>query len=519
MKIRHVLPYSLSAVALLFAQPIPTAAIEAHPFRVVAEDEQPIDLVRDHYCVEFLGGWVSSKDKSLQAVLAKKTQLVESMSTSVKYFDGPPQEYFAHVGEQKDLKKGTARRWGGHKILVDNLPADVRAELGLKLLVHREERLAPVLEGLTKATPPATALEPWLGYTTAVTSVLSQLSDAGVTSVPFEWSGPIKVSEVIDGEAMHAHYLFLVAPRDDRDRVELDGTKLSYEDGWLLYDGERITENSWAVLRIYRSPAPAINRLRLESQKPWAIVANRVFSTSMTELHDARELMARVEGLIDLLDTEQSLLKQEHRFSAYDRAVALRSQALFLEGRVQSVCALRDIEEWECPAEGLGVYANALATSFGLAEDRLADVDLDATMVTGEALAAAGQYQEAEGYFLQVIAARPEDYRAFNALAGALYKRGERETAIEMFERVRALSADQAPERTEGRIRVEDLSDHDVVFMGEFAETVEDVDVSPADEASTEDLSGEAAAEAQEGSWKLEEAMAEGEEQPEPPPS
>ena len=159
-----------------------------------------------------------------------------------------------------------------------------------------------------------------------------------------------------------------------------DSTKLSYNEATnsLSYNSQSITDHSWAVFKIQKASNFNIPKEALNSKAPWAVLAMNVFYVpTLPDITTAAEAAKEDKVALVQLQSEISLLKNELRFSAYDRAVALKSFADQEKGIIQAACATGGVTEANCKTPQIDQFSKTIAMTFGL------DVAKDANLKSG----------------------------------------------------------------------------------------------------------------------------------------
>src|SRR4051794_5420933 len=80
-------PRMLFALLLLLVAPSVPAG-EAERFVIQQDGAPTIETSRHHYSVSLIKGWVSSRDKLLQALLTEKSKMIVSIESETTQFDG-----------------------------------------------------------------------------------------------------------------------------------------------------------------------------------------------------------------------------------------------------------------------------------------------------------------------------------------------------------------------------------------------------------------------------------------------
>lgn len=388
---RTALPMTL-VLFLIFALGCQVCAAPAVRYAVKVQPQEAITIDRDHYKISVLRGWVSAKDRFFKSLLSKKSKLVVSIDEQVDFFDND-HLIVSSLFENIDIEKDTNRAWGQNVNVLNNVPADANSTLTFKLVIHREDRLTQIFEGLnaTKADLPADVFtSPWLGYSKAVANIFSRIFATAQPQIPFSWTGNIKLNDVMSGSgAMFSHYIVLIAPNGDHDTFpqQVDASKLAYDEvsQQLRYDGAFVPDRSYLVLKVTKSEGYNIHELILESSAPWAVLAQSQFLVIPTaDATNGDQLSTLARNILTQLSNEIDLLKREHRFSKFDRAVALRSFAEHARESVVSRCSALGLTAPECPTTGLDQFIAQIGGRFELPDSFRIDLASDSDNLVRE---------------------------------------------------------------------------------------------------------------------------------------
>ena len=350
----------------------PSLAAEAKAFYVAVDGASDIIVTQDHLSVSLLHGWIASKDSFFKALLSKKSKLAISIDGQVQYFDGDRSTY-SKLLENTDIQKNTDRPWGAILSLIDAQPADATPSLTFKLGIYRDDRLSQLLDAAKGAEPAdlTKQMDLWMGYGRLLSAVLSNIFGTANPNYPFLLTVDIKASSMITAGRLHEHYLVALAPNKDDDPflTNVDATKLHYNEAsqQLTYDGQVLLDHSYAVLKITKADAPDITKLIAESKAPWAVLAvSQFLSIPIQDVQNRDQILVLAKGLLTQLTTELDLLKNEHRFAAYDRAIALYEFATRAKSAVSSACSAHQVSAPDCPVGDLDRFIDNIKPSNSL---------------------------------------------------------------------------------------------------------------------------------------------------------
>jgi hypothetical protein len=370
-----LLSKTLTYGGLVIAMALPMAGAEAKAFHVAITGAKDITLNQDHLSVSLLHGWVSSKDSFFKALLSQKKKLAISIGGEVAYFDGDKNTY-SKLLENTDIERNTDRPWGAVLSLIDAQPADASSKVTFKLGIYRDDRFNDILNAAKGAEPPnlVQQMDLWIGYGRLLSAVLSTVVGTTATNYPFILESDIKASGMIVDGKMKEHYIVGVSPNKDGDPflLQINAAQLTYDEASqiLKYNGQTLTDHSYVVLKVTKADAPDITRLLAESKAPWAVLGVTQFLSIPTlDVQNRDQVIVLAKNLLTQLKTELELLKNEHRFSAYDRAKALYSFANESKDVVSSTCTSLQVGTLLCPTRDLEQFIGQIKRNFGLPDN------------------------------------------------------------------------------------------------------------------------------------------------------
>jgi hypothetical protein len=359
----------LLSIVLLLA--VPARAVEGTAFQVVPRDAQAILLARDHYSVELVKGWVSSKDSFFKALLSGKTKLVISIRADAEFFDGG-KNTLAILRDNSDIRRDTDRPWGVNKVLLERVPGDAKGSVDLLVTIERQDRLKAVFAAILAAEPKASVVDgqAWAAYSSLISAITTTLFGTERKDYPFTWLGDIQRGPVLKDGTLMEHFVIVIAPNRDGDPLVkgLDASKLSYDEGsqQVRYQGQPLLDHSYAVLNVKKAAGYDIPRLILESQAPWAVLGRGFLALPILDLNNRDQLVGLAKQTLGQLNTEIDLLTRERRFSAFDRAVALRLFAIQSRDTLSRWCASLGIQPYDCPTSEIDQFIHNIERAAGL---------------------------------------------------------------------------------------------------------------------------------------------------------
>lgn len=365
MKFRLIDHCSFNAIVLLLVFSFSVNAIPARKYTIFLNGDR-INLERDHYSVELVGGRISSKDNIARALLSKNTSLVGSFEQRIMFFDST-QTSVASIIQETDLsRRKIDRPISKHGVLIDNLPGDAQSHFVIRFAVNREEQLTQIFEALEQNAPGLQSTTdivagPWVGYTKAAIEILNKVFDASKTKFPLLWDGDIRVSDVISNGEMRPHYIVLLAPLRDSDTIlsTINESQLSFADGKLLHGNVEIVDRSYIILKVVKSGGYNIRSLVDSSDAPWATFARtQLTNPSTMTLTNQEQLTSFAVNMHSQLKAEESLLQRERRFSGFDRAVAMVYFADLASRQINRRCTEIGLSGTACPTGELQAYVD-----------------------------------------------------------------------------------------------------------------------------------------------------------------
>jgi hypothetical protein len=162
-----------------------------------------------------------------------------------------------------------------------------------------------------------------------------------------------------------------IAPNSDNDTwlKSVVGSKLSYDDtdNVLKYDGHPVSDHTFAIIGVSSAPAPNIPKLLYTSKAAWAVLALTDFYTATLPDVNSKDDVPRVDKLmLQSLAACVDQLKRELRFSAYDRALALRAFAERSKKLIGSACSAKNISATDCKTPQIDSFEDGIDGIFGV---------------------------------------------------------------------------------------------------------------------------------------------------------
>lgn len=373
-------------------------AIDAARYVIVPTNAASIDIERDHYSVSFLHGWVSDKDSFFESLFSDKKDGVIQITLVNKFTEGDP-IISENAAVLRNLKANTRRPIGQALQLLDQVPGDVDTRITIRIALHREDTISTVIGSLeeSRAALPADIFAgPWIGYSKAVSSVLTRLFGTSSAAYPFYWTGDMRINDVLDSNGkMKEHYIVLVSPQADNDQrfAHLNSTNLKYDqvNRRVTYEGKPLTDWSYVVLRVGKGRPVSVDKELYGSSAPWAVLGRSQFLTIPVPDANVEQITATAQGLVSQLGNELALLIAERKFSRRDRAMAIQTFAERSIAAIKGACKRIKVPDTECPIWSLEQFQSSSSEAFGYDKKTTIEIakeslKLNASITTLEAL-------------------------------------------------------------------------------------------------------------------------------------
>ncbi len=369
---------TLSFCALFILTPAAFGG-EAKVFSIKPSNSTEIKADTHHLDIIFITGWVSSKDNFFKSLLSSSSKTAAAISASGTYFDGD-QLKNAWIVENQDVGNKLDRPWGiANKTLLSAIPADTLIpNIIVKFEIHKDDRLKQLL-GLFKAAEPATGatVEPYLTYATMVDGFFTSMFGTEKTKYPFLMDVGLSDPSVKSAHGIYEHYIIGIAPSKDGDSWldSLDGSKLSFNMSTkqLTYDGNNVTDHTYAVFLVQRAESPNVPQLLYNSRAPWAVLALGTFyQAPLPKIAKKEDIQGVETQYIKNLGDCVGLLQRELRFSAFDRASAMYAFAQRAAELVTYACKEGNVAQADCKTAQLNAYESGISNIFPL-ENALAN--------------------------------------------------------------------------------------------------------------------------------------------------
>jgi hypothetical protein len=359
------------ALTVLLLDPFQSYATPAKVFSI--KKANAVEIVSDmgHLDLNFVTGWISSDDALIQKILSKMKKLSANASATGTYFDGD-QLKNSWIIENSDVPHKINRSWGAaNKPLFSAIPADTLvASFTLEMTATKEDRFQSLI-GTFQANEPTTGLsvEPYLTYAKLVDSMFNNLFGTDKTRYPFTLDAGLADDNIKSPNGIYEHYIIAISSNNDKDNwlQQLDGKKLSYDPAGnrLTYNGQQITDHTFAVLSVASAKAPNIPQLLLESKSAWAVLAQTSFyNATLPDINTKDDVPKADKTFVQQLGACIDPLKRELRFSAYDRAVALRAFAERSKQMVATTCAAKNITAADCKTPQIDSFEDGIDNNF-----------------------------------------------------------------------------------------------------------------------------------------------------------
>ncbi|MHC4847141.1 MAG: hypothetical protein ACYTEG_01665 [Planctomycetota bacterium] len=362
----------IGAALLLLVGPL--AAGEAKKFIVGIAGAKEIDFARDHFSIGIVDGWVSSKDGFFKALLSKRKKMVVGIEGEVTLFDNEVVKQ-AIVHNNEDIGRRLDRPWGLNLMLQSRVPADVSSRLEFRIALHRDDRIAQIFKAAEDSNAAIVAdlfAKDWAGYAKFVSSIFKSVFGTDKTNYPFYARIDVPHSDSSGVHEMKEHYIVLIAPSSDKDRglQDMDQSKLAYDASkrQLLYGSDIMKGRTYVVLKVSLARGYEILQLLYESKAAWAVLARETLDGMATgSAKNAEDLQGLSAERLKHLNAELELLIKEHRFTKYERAVAL--YAFCNEAIVAIEKRGKELGLPKSPVADLTNYRDRIAKRFGLSTE------------------------------------------------------------------------------------------------------------------------------------------------------
>jgi len=134
---------------------------------------------------------------------------------------------------------------------------------------------------------------------------------------------------------------------------------------------------------MYEHYIVAITKLLFNSKSAWAVLAlTNFYNATLPEITSKDDVPKLDKAFVPQLAACVDQLKRELRFSAYDRAVALRAFAERAKQMMSSACGAKSIAASDCKTPQIGSFEDGINEVFGLTNaETKADVLKDAMLM------------------------------------------------------------------------------------------------------------------------------------------
>lgn len=314
-----------------------------------------IDLRKDHYSIELVGGRIYSKDKLLEGLLSKNVSLIGSFEQTVQFFDRKTSLTFAKVFQEQDITSRIDRPLVGTALpLVDRVPGDGTSNIKISYMVNKEDKLLPMFDAVTtggKALEKTADMfsQPWVGYTELALQLVSKFIDANKPKSPILLETAVPEIAVMKegGRFVVPYYLIFVAPNGDGDKQvinDMQAQDLTVDGDSLLWKTKPVVDKTYIILRVTGSLGYDIPSMLNRSGDAWAEFAKAQFlTTPALKIENAAQLSIFETNLANQLVSEGNLLQRELRFSGVDIAAALTFFGEQAKELVKAKCATANL--------------------------------------------------------------------------------------------------------------------------------------------------------------------------------
>ncbi len=349
---------------------------EAKVIMVKRQAAKEIVTEKDHLNVTFTTGWVSKKDSLLIKIFSSATKVTADASAAGTYFDGD-QLKNAWVVENTDVSHDLDRPWGiANKDLLTGIPADTAVTtFTLKMAAYKDDRFKQIIDafkGAQPTSPPAgfsLTVEPYLTYASIADALFGSLFGTNKTTYPFLIETGIYDNTVKTQNGMLEHYLVAIAPNKDGDDwlKNLDASQLTYDEVSVVlkYNGSPVQDHTYAVVWVGLGADVDITKMLLNSKAAWAVLAlTDFYSSPLPDINKKEDVPGFDKSMVQQLAACIDQLKRELRFSAYDRAVALRAFADRAEQEIRAACDAKGIAASDCKTPQIENFKNGIPAKY-----------------------------------------------------------------------------------------------------------------------------------------------------------
>jgi hypothetical protein len=357
-------------LTLLFVAATVGYCREAKVIVLTPSGAQSIDPKKDHYSILFLSGWVSKHDGVMARIFQNAKKLTAEADGTSHFFDGEDIPK-AWVFNNTDVGHDLDRPWAGaaQKPVVDDYPADTSSKVTIQANFYSDDRFSQLIQAFQASEPTGGIdAEPYITYAKLADSLFITLFGTDRTVYPF-----IMEFNVTPTDAPFSEQYFVgIAPTSDTgdtliSNILSDPTKLSYNEASnsLTFNGRPIQDHTWAVFKVAKAGAVDICVLTLVSKAPWAVLAvsNFIFP-AIPAIASASDAAKQDSATVAQLSTELSLLKSELRFSAFDRATALKTFAISVRNAIANACSVGGVSNADCRTPKIDNFMGTLFQLF-----------------------------------------------------------------------------------------------------------------------------------------------------------
>src|SRR6202011_1701299 len=249
------------------------------------------------------------------------------------------------------------------KPLLSAIPADTLVTtFTLQMAAYKEDRFKALITAFKNSEPTTgLAVEPYLTYATMIDSFFGALFGTDKTKYPFSLDAGLADNNVKSSKGIFEHYVVAISPSSDKDPwlEQLDGSKLSYDPAAnrLTYGSQQVTDHTFAILWVGSAQGQDIQKLLLTSKAAWSVLAlTNFYNATLPEITTKDDVPRFDKAFVQQLAACVDQLKRELRFSAYDRAVALRAFAERSKQMMSTACEAKRITLADCKTPQIGSY-------------------------------------------------------------------------------------------------------------------------------------------------------------------
>lgn len=377
-------PAILFLVCTIFIQD--ASATGASRIVLFPKNPENIDTKKDHYTVSMLAFYVTKQDPAFKRLFQSLSAVdgAASIKGDATFFDNDTSSA-QQLYNLDNLAGNVGKVVPLYVNILDNVAGDAKTSVTVDVVVHKSDgaitQVMSALQDSKNGLPTNFLAAPWIGYAKVAGSLFDKLFGTNVDSYPFHATVEIKLRDAqgtfnSDG-VLKEHYVLLVAPTGKNEKVNLDASKLDFDEKqqMVLYDSKPLETFSYAVLKVSKGQGFDISQLAFNSKAPWAVlVQSQFWPPQVAEGANEAQVSSAVDVVIKQLDNLAQLLKDEKRFSAFDRAKTIWGTSINAERILAEKCgatkSAKAGSKSACGVDRLDEYSKRLVSAFGFAPDQ-----------------------------------------------------------------------------------------------------------------------------------------------------